>query len=178
MKYIRFLFLVIIIGFSAKVFSSNECVSADMKEKLEQAIGSSYSIFANGRHFEEVVLNRRVLKLNDDWLDPDIPKNLHKNLNLNVRKLIEDEHYDNVSLMLEGYAPVGRDGLQINLHHLFGKEPGAVAEIEATIHQRDSKILHSVVKDSFRNTPGLEDQFDAFRKAYWKLRAKDYMGSK
>ena len=72
-----------------------------------------------------------------------------------------------------GQAPIGNDGLPINLHHLLQEEPGPMAEVLASVHRRGQEVLHGLVQqgDGFRNTLNLEKQFNAFRTAYWKWRA-------
>lgn len=74
--------------------------------------------------------------------------------------------------MRKGYAPIGKDGRPINLHHVLGDEPGPMAEILGSTHQKYSKQLHGLIEDgkSFRNTTGLESQYNAFRGRYWKWR--------
>ncbi len=56
--------------------------------------------------------------------------------------------------MQKGYAPIGADGYRIEVHHLLGKEPGPVVEIERTLHQKETKILHHMIEDSFRKNKG------------------------
>lgn len=83
----------------------------------------------------------------------------------------------NLDLMREGLAPIGDDGLQINLHHVIGEEPGPMVELESSIHSQYQGPLHGLIEDGrgFRNTPGLESQYNQFRKRYWQWRASQYM---
>ena len=81
--------------------------------------------------------------------------------------------------MREGYAPIGKDGRPINLHHLLGDEPGPMTEILGSTHQKYQRQLHGLIEDgnSFRNTPGLESQYNAFRERYWKWRLDQLQGA-
>ena len=77
----------------------------------------------------------------------------------------------NVERMASGRAPVGLDGKSINLHHMTQSEGSAIAEISATMHKENYKLLHS-------NTGGIpsginRSQFDTWRKNYWKQRAAE-----
>jgi len=71
-----------------------------------------------------------------------------------------------------GLAPIGPDGKKVELHHLLQSEPGPMVEILGTTHQEGSRILHGLVEkgNSFRNTPGLSNQYNTFRVNYWKWR--------
>ncbi len=154
---------------------ASECMTDELTSRVEAALGSSSRIFTNGRYVEVDVLNRRMLKLVDE-LDPGTPRYIDGSVNEGIRDKIEIGGYTNLDLMLEGKAPIGTDGKQINLHHLFGEEPGPMAEIEATIHQREHGVLHKMIKESFRRDPALEVMYEEFKKKYWKERAKDFMG--
>ncbi|MCW9000164.1 MAG: HNH/ENDO VII family nuclease, partial [Kangiellaceae bacterium] len=87
-----------------------------------------------------------------------------------------DDGWANLDLMKEGYAPIGVDGKQINLHHILGKEPGPMVELLSSTHKTHHKALHGLIENgrSFRNDSALKYQYDTFRKDYWKLRAKDF----
>ena len=82
----------------------------------------------------------------------------------------------NKELMELGYAPFGYDGKQVNLHHVIGKEPGPMAELAGSIHQKYHKPLHAIIEDgrSFRNNPKLLRKYNRYKKKYWKERAKDF----
>jgi hypothetical protein len=78
--------------------------------------------------------------------------------------------------MAAGYAPIGTDGLQINLHHVIGSEPGPMIELMTTTHQRLHRPLHSIVirGRSFRRNSRLLSGYEDFRKAYWESRSADF----
>ncbi|WP_425484681.1 HNH/ENDO VII family nuclease [Kroppenstedtia pulmonis] len=60
----------------------------------------------------------------------------------------------------------------MQLHHVTGKEPGAMAEMLGTEHRRYSGPIHRLIEYSFRNNRTLNNQYEAFRKQYWKWRAR------
>lgn len=95
------------------------------------------------------------------------PKYVHKS----IRQKIESG-WTNADLMRNGYAPIGTDGRQINLHHILGDEPGPMVELLGSTHQKFRDSLHGLIEDgnSFRNVPGLESQYNAFRGRYWEWR--------
>ena len=84
----------------------------------------------------------------------------------------------NLCQMLKGRAPIGNDGKPINLHHIIGEEPGAMLEMQQSIHQKISKNLHFFIDKSFRNDKDAADHFEAFKKDYWKKRATDIIKSR
>ena len=85
----------------------------------------------------------------------------------------------NLERVQKGWAPLGKDGKPVNLHHLLQDEPGPMAEVLQSVHQRGQKPLHGLrgKGESFRNDPLLEKQYDTFRKDYWRWRADDYTGN-
>ena len=76
--------------------------------------------------------------------------------------------------MANGYAPIGPDGNYIELHHIFGQEPGPMAELSASMHRKESKTLHVMIEKSFRREPQKVRDWDKWREEYWKLRSKDF----
>ena len=78
----------------------------------------------------------------------------------------------NLERMQSGIAPLGPDGRSINLHHLTQRPNGAIAEITATMHQTNSRVLHI----NPNTVPSGIDRgaFDAWRRSYWKTRAGDF----
>lgn len=93
--------------------------------------------------------------------------------------------------MLKGDAPIGKDGLEVNLHHLTQDEPGAMAELLSTFHSKNDRILHIysnqwdktwVGKDGIRRVyesapPSMDRRpFNKWKKLYWKERALDFLG--
>jgi len=121
---------------------------------------------------------RKVYRAADDFVlgKPEYvdPKFVHPS----IRKKIENG-WTNLDLMKNGNSPIGTDGRPINLHHLLGNEPGPMVEILGTTHSKYSRPLHGLIEDgnSFRNIPGLENQYNAFRKRYWRWKA-DQLGGR
>ncbi|PAU63975.1 hypothetical protein BZL41_11065, partial [Pseudomonas sp. PIC25] len=122
----------------------------------------------------EQVNGRKVYKNTAD-VSPEAPDSVDKSVNKSIREKIE-AGWTNQDLMEHGYAPIGPDGKQINLHHLIGQEPGSMVELVASTHKKYHAELHGLIEDgnSFRNDPKLEYQYEQFRKNYWKTRAKDF----
>lgn len=80
--------------------------------------------------------------------------------------------------MENGYAPIGPDGKQMNLHHVLGQESGPMVELQASTHQKFSSQLHGLIEDgrSFRNDTVLNKQYNDFRREWWRSRAADFYG--
>lgn len=78
----------------------------------------------------------------------------------------------NLERMQAGIAPLGPDGRSINLHHLTQRPNGAIAEVTATMHQTNSRVLHI----NPNTIPSGIDRgaFDAWRRSYWMSRAGDF----
>ena len=83
----------------------------------------------------------------------------------------------NICKMWKGQAPRGHNGREIQLHHISGKDPGSLLEINQQIHQKISKQLHFFITESFRRNKTQAQAYDSFREAYWKKRAQDHVGS-
>ncbi|QEY26160.1 DUF6531 domain-containing protein [Neisseria zalophi] len=83
----------------------------------------------------------------------------------------------NICKMWKGQAPRGHNGIEIQLHHISGKDPGPLLEINGLIHRKISKQLHFFITESFRRNKAQAQAFDSFREAYWKKRAQDHIGS-
>ena len=77
-----------------------------------------------------------------------------------------------LDLMKRGNAPIGPDGKPINLHHMTQMDDSAVAEITATFHRKNSKIIHinpNTIPSGINRTDFMKWKMD-----YWMARAKDY----
>jgi hypothetical protein len=75
-----------------------------------------------------------------------------------------------LSLMRRGNAPIGEDGVPIELHHAIQTEPGPVVEVTKTLHRTRSRELH--INPSNRLPSGIDRrEFDRFKSEYWKRRA-------
>ena len=139
--------------------------------------GSS-GVGSSRRENQDIVEGRRIWRASDDS-DLGMPTNVDPNfVHKSVRQKIADG-WSNANLMREGYTPIGKDGRQINLHHILGDEPGPMAEILGSTHQKYQRQLHGLIEDgsSFRNTPGLESQYNAFRRRYWEWRLDQLQGT-
>ncbi|MEM5601433.1 HNH/ENDO VII family nuclease [Bacillus cereus] len=56
-----------------------------------------------------------------------------------------------------GWAPLGKDGRAINLHHILQQEPGPMVEILQTVHRKNYRILHGLLeKNKFRRIKPLD----------------------
>lgn len=77
-----------------------------------------------------------------------------------------------LDLMMEGRAPIGPDGKEIQLHHMLQTDDGPLAEVTASFHREYSKVIHIDLK-----APNQIDRpaFDSWRQDYWMNRAMDYM---
>jgi len=116
---------------------------------------------------------RRVYKNLE--IDPGAPYFVDSSVNRSIRAKIENGS-TNADLMRSGYAPIGADGKQINLHHLLGQETGPLVELTSSTHQKFSRQLHGLIEDgrSFRNDPILNKQYNDFRRDWWKSRVTDF----
>lgn len=81
----------------------------------------------------------------------------------------------NLDLMKAGKAPIGPDGLQMQLHHLFGQEPGSIAELTKTDFAKGSKALKKLIEESFNNDRIKAGYWDDFADKDWKEREKDFV---
>lgn len=151
-----------------------ECVSPHLVRVLEDAIGKTAALFNDARYAQRYKIDgRRVLALKA--LDPGRPSRWQVGTNDKGPRAILEAGGTNLDLMKAGYAPIGPDGKQMHLHHLFGEEPGPIAELEATIHQSNYKDLHQMIEGSFRDYPEKKKSWKKFYGSYWKDRAKDYL---
>ncbi len=75
----------------------------------------------------------------------------------------------NLARMEQGLAPVGSDGLPVNLHHMQQSATGTVMELSATRHAENHLQLHP----NTSNIPsGINrSTFGVLKSAYWKRRA-------
>ena len=74
--------------------------------------------------------------------------------------------------MKRGNAPIGPDGKPINLHHMIQMDDSAIAEITATFHRKNSKIIH-INPNTIPSSVNRND-FKKWKMDYWMVRAKDY----
>ncbi len=127
-----------------------------------------------GKYVPKDVLNRKIYKNTID-VNPSAPEFVHRSVHKSVRQKVESG-WTNLDLMENGYAPIGPDGKQINLHHVLGQEPGPMVELMSSTHKKYHKPLHGLIEDgnSFRHNTSLLYQYEKFRKDYWKQRANDF----
>lgn len=158
---------------SVQVFAN--CFSDEFTDQMRAIIGVGTSLFTSAQYVErtDILDGRRILQFKE--LDPGVPKfhNLPSNAARDVREIL-DNGGSNLDLMKAGYAPIGPDGKQFNIHHLYGEEPGPVAEIAATTHQKETKLLHHMIDESFRHDKTKRKSWRDFYKEYWKERAKGF----
>jgi uncharacterized protein RhaS with RHS repeats len=133
----------------------------------------------SGKYVPTTVSGRKVYQNTVDF-DGGIPQHVDPivaKTNPKVQVML-DAGASNYDLMNAGYAPIGSDGKQINLHHVLGQEPGPMVELLDGTHKKHYKPLHGLVEDgnSFRNNKKLKAQYEKFRKNYWKERAKSFKG--
>ena len=86
--------------------------------------------------------------------------------------LVDGRGRSNLQRMQNGLAPLGADGKSMNLHHLTQGNSSSLAELTATFHQQNSKVIHI----NPNTIPSGIDRkaFDSFRRSYWKNRANDF----
>ncbi|MGI9280220.1 MAG: HNH/ENDO VII family nuclease, partial [Endozoicomonas sp.] len=131
--------------------------------------------FSDSKYSPVEVNGRKVYKNAVD-VNLGAPLMVHRSVHKSIRQKVQDEGWTNLDLMENGYAPIGPDGKQINLHHILGQEPGPMVELTSTLHKKHHKPLHGLIEDgrSFRNDPSIHYQYEKFRKEYWKHRAEDF----
>lgn len=153
------------------------CVADDFAREMESVIGVAAKFFTSKRYAQVAskVDGRIVLKYSDLELGtPKFIANYDKIIEKNtVRAKIIRNGGTNRELMKNGFAPIGKDGYPIEIHHLYGKEPGPVAEAEKRFHQRETKVLHAMIKSSFRKDPASAESWENFKYGYWKRRYAD-----
>jgi DNA-binding PadR family transcriptional regulator len=141
-------------------------VSAEM---LGEGLRSTQRVLQEGKHVETVAHDgRTVYKLKD--LELGAPKIINEG---NQYKSVRDkvaQGMTNADLMRDGKAPIGSDGEWVNLHHVFGAEPGTMIEMEASAHRSKYDEFHKLIGESFRKDPVLRAQYAKFRRDYWMNR--------
>jgi hypothetical protein len=115
---------------------------------LDSRTNSRFSNLWNKSEFEGTIIYQR-----DDLID---------------LKLVDSRGRTNLQRMEKGLAPLGPDGEPINLHHLTQTQNGAIAEVEATFHQKYYKTIHI----NTGKLPSAIDRniFQKWRRLYWRYR--------
>jgi hypothetical protein len=103
-------------------------------------------------HFEGTKVYRR-----DDLIDPH---------------MVDKTGRTNAERMADGLAPIGPDGKSMNLHHTIQMHDGPIAELTATFHQTNHKVIH--INPSSIPSGINRREFDAWRARYWIDRAKGF----
>ncbi|WP_387493100.1 HNH/ENDO VII family nuclease [Photorhabdus sp. RM96S] len=103
---------------------------------------------------------------------------------------IDDFGRTNIQRMKKGIAPIGKDGLEINLHHVIQNEPGPMTEILSSTHSKYDRMLHMYsnqwdktwvgpdgIRRTYNNAPPSTNRrpFNQWKKTYWKTRALDFL---
>ncbi|MFI5688588.1 HNH/ENDO VII family nuclease [Streptomyces sp. NPDC051636] len=79
--------------------------------------------------------------------------------------------------MQQGLAPLGPDGKPMNVHHMLQTQDGPMAEVTHSLHFGNYHQLHW--KSGTDIPSGINrEEFDLWRKQYWKDRAKAYLESR
>jgi len=73
----------------------------------------------------------------------------------------------NIERMLDGYAPLDREGNEVVLHHVMQRDSGPLIEMTYREH-RSIPILRDPSQIN-------RSQHDSFRRDYWRDRAKDFL---
>jgi RHS repeat-associated protein len=82
----------------------------------------------------------------------------------------------NLKRMQQGLAPLGPDGRPMNVHHMLQTGDGPMAELTHSMHFGNYHQLHW--KSGTKIPSGINrEEFDLWRKQYWKDRAKAYLES-
>lgn len=129
---------------------------------------------AKAKKWSKKEVEGRKVYQRDDLFDPD---------------RVDDFGKTNTERMKKGRAPIGKDGEEINLHHLTQDEPGSMAELGKKFHSENDRVLHIYsnqydktwkgadgVRRRYNSAPPSMDRgpFNTWKKKYWKARAKDF----
>ncbi|HEX5057246.1 MAG TPA: RHS repeat-associated core domain-containing protein, partial [Gammaproteobacteria bacterium] len=139
--------------------------------KVETKINNAIESSTAKSWKQTTVLDRTVYK-NDNLIDP---------------LKMDKEGRTNVQRMKNGLAPIGPDGESVELHHTvqqeymgFSGQRGPLAEVSADFHNDNYNAIHIYRKNdpdyiSWRKLhPDQAREYDAYRRAYWVERAKDF----
>jgi hypothetical protein len=167
------------VGVGLRTASAVRSLVSNLRSQGSALVGDTVADVAYGFKSDKYIATdafdgRRVYKNLADF-DGGVPATVDPSVNKSIREKI-NAGWSNKDLMKAGYAPIGADGKQINLHHVLGKESGPMVELTTSTHQRLSNQLHGLIESgrSFRNDPVLNKQYNDFRSAWWKQRAGDF----
>ena len=98
---------------------------------------------------------------------------VYKRDSLFAPQLLDAKGRTNLERMEKGVAPIGKDGESINLHHMLQTDKGGLVEVTKTFHQQNTKVIH--INSGSGIPSGINRQeFETWKKLYWKERAKDF----
>nr|WP_081440016.1 HNH/ENDO VII family nuclease [Pectobacterium parmentieri] len=119
-------------------------------------------------------VNGRKVYQRDDLFDPHA---------------VDPDGMANIQRMQNGNAPLGHDGLEINLHHLTQDESGPMPEVSSTFHSQNDRTLYMYsnqwdktwvgpdgVRRTYNSAPPSMNRgpFNRWKKTYWKTRSLDF----
>nr|WP_308428678.1 HNH/ENDO VII family nuclease [Providencia thailandensis] len=129
-------------------------------------------------------------KLNNKWTPKDVQgRKVYQRDDLFDPYFIDEYGLTNIQRMQKGRAPIGKDGYEINLHHVTQTEPGPMAEILSSTHSSYDRTLHMYsnqwdktwvgpdgIRRTYNSAPPTMDRrpFNNWKKKYWKERALDF----
>lgn len=93
--------------------------------------GASKGSHIRKRIFTPVQFNGTV-KVNG--IERNVSRRVYQRNDILFSYVDKDTGLTNLQRMLKGYAPYGRDGKPLELHHILQKEVGPVVEIHETTH--------------------------------------------
>ncbi len=144
-------------------------ITKSIKKKKTFSKGTKKSLIMKRNN--TVNQKRRITKLEKNLI---ISKNAKK-IRFKGRTVVKRRVYNcsksNISLMLQGKAPIGFDGKRINLHHLKQQQAGNLVELSATEHNKHSKVLHRYTRTS--DILDRNSGYSKFRQSWWKSRASN-----
>ncbi|MFK4320208.1 hypothetical protein ABH946_002913 [Bacillus sp. RC145] len=154
-------------NFSGKVKEAHDASKASIQSRISnlESGGVKGTGEAKGFKFSSETYSpveyqgRRIYQRNDiDWDMVDPNRGL-----------------SNLERVQMGWAPLGKDGRAINLHHILQQEPGPMVEILQTVYRKNYRILHGLLeKNKFKRIKPLDkislkankliDEIDEIRK--------------
>jgi len=91
---------------------------------------------------------------------PAIKKTVH------VNPACFEHTEENLARMAKGKAPIGTDGLHVNLHHIGRKASSPLATVTDTFHREHSDVIHNLDPPNGQEVD--RKAFNKERKKAWK----------
>lgn len=137
------------------------------EKRVKLFIGANYRFFTLVQFTGKVHVNGK---------DIDVSRKVYQRHDINFNDVDPKNGLTNIERMKLGKPPLGNDGKPIQLHHITQTETGSMVEIRELTHKEYYSTLHGLTTSgrSFRNNPLKIKQYNNFRAAYWKWRAKEY----